>query len=336
MKAMFIAIVALALLFAGCTANPQDLAAKAPAKNSLGQGTGANQQATGLNQVIINPHGAEQTGGQGQQQNAATGQITLSAAEVAKHSSKGDCWMTINGNVYDLSSFTTHPGGDAYVPYCGTEATAAFETKGGTGKTHSSNAAALLPNFLVGAIGQTVGAPQAGGSTPPALPNTGAPPAFLGNRATANASAQNATVPPAQLQQQSLAPSTASLSASEVAKHSVQGDCWMIISGNVYDLSSFTNHPGGTAYVPYCGTDGTVGFQTKGGTGSHSANAYAMLANYYIGALGQTVAASANGATGSGINTQGTTTAGGAQTPPRNVTSGSWDNENEHEGWEDD
>jgi len=81
---------------------------------------------------------------------AAPPGITL--AVLSAHNVKADCWMAISGSVYDLSSFSNHPGGEAYVPYCGTDATAAYETKGGRGKPHSSAAMAMLPQFRVGAF----------------------------------------------------------------------------------------------------------------------------------------------------------------------------------------
>jgi len=40
------------------------------------------------------------------------------------------------------------------VPYCGKEATAAFENIGGKGKPHSAQATAMLDDFLVGELGQ--------------------------------------------------------------------------------------------------------------------------------------------------------------------------------------
>lgn len=76
----------------------------------------------------------------------------LTAAEVAKHNTAGDCWLIISGNVYNLTGFVDHPGGDAYVKYCGTDATEPFNTKDGRGKPHSAEAQAMMVDFLVGPL----------------------------------------------------------------------------------------------------------------------------------------------------------------------------------------
>jgi len=78
------------------------------------------------------------------------------------------------------------------------------------------------------------------------------------------------------------------LTLSEIAKHTTSSDCWMIISGKVYSVGSYASaHPGGSrAILSFCGKDGTVAFQTKGGKGSHSQNAVNLLASYYIGDVG--------------------------------------------------
>ena len=40
----------------------------------------------------------------------------LSIADVAKHNTAQDCYMEINGKVYDITSyFGSHPGGDSYL-----------------------------------------------------------------------------------------------------------------------------------------------------------------------------------------------------------------------------
>lgn len=74
---------------------------------------------------------------------------------------------------------------------------------------------------------------------------------------------------------------------AEVAQHATANDCWMIVNGNVYDLTSFLEqHPGGVASMsPYCGKDGSQGFATMGrnrGT-THSESANALKEDYKIG-----------------------------------------------------
>lgn len=85
------------------------------------------------------------------------------------------------------------------------------------------------------------------------------------------------------------------LSAAEVARHNTANDCWMIINGKVYNLTSYIKlHPGGVAMIDQsCGRDGTALYQTKGGGGgNHSSYAYNLLANYLVGSLGESKTAS--------------------------------------------
>jgi cytochrome b involved in lipid metabolism len=82
--------------------------------------------------------------------------VVLSMEEVAKHNSASDCWMVINNKVYDLTDFVTHPGGSTYAPYCGTDGTEGYNTKGNIGNGHSNRADSMLPNFFVGDLGQQV------------------------------------------------------------------------------------------------------------------------------------------------------------------------------------
>ena len=88
------------------------------------------------------------------------------------------------------------------------------------------------------------------------------------------------------------------LNMSEINKHNKSTDCWMLISGNVYDITSFFgSHPGGSAVMAAtCGTDATDAYMTKdpnatsttGGKG-HSSRAKYMLNNYYLGKLDQKI-----------------------------------------------
>ena len=79
------------------------------------------------------------------------------------------------------------------------------------------------------------------------------------------------------------------ISAQEVEKHSSSGDCWIIISNKVYDVSSYLrSHPGGAgAITPYCGKEATQAFQTKDLSRGldHSSRAYSHLDSIYVGDL---------------------------------------------------
>jgi flavocytochrome c len=59
---------------------------------------------------------------------AATAMTVLSADEVAKHTSEKDCWVILNGKVYDVSEFLPdHPGGKkAIMLYAGKDASEEF------------------------------------------------------------------------------------------------------------------------------------------------------------------------------------------------------------------
>lgn len=70
---------------------------------------------------------------------------TYTSAQVATHTVETDCWASVDGNVYDLTSWVSrHPGGNkAIISLCGTDATARFEGKHG-GSSAPKAALALL------------------------------------------------------------------------------------------------------------------------------------------------------------------------------------------------
>jgi len=76
----------------------------------------------------------------------------LTMAVVAAHNTADDCWLVINNNIYNVTDFIpNHPGGDQHIiDSCGKDATTAFETKGGSGKTHSDQARQILAQFYIG------------------------------------------------------------------------------------------------------------------------------------------------------------------------------------------
>jgi cytochrome b involved in lipid metabolism len=79
----------------------------------------------------------------------------FSLEEVAKHNTKEDCWLAIEGNVYNVTEFIpAHPGGEALLQGCGTDATELFNTRPmGSGTPHSDKARDFLPDFFIGELG---------------------------------------------------------------------------------------------------------------------------------------------------------------------------------------
>lgn len=76
--------------------------------------------------------------------------------EVATHNTPEDCWLALEGKVYDVSGFgAKHAGGEAVYQGCGTDATTLFQTRPmGSGTPHSDKALGFLPNFYIGDLAQ--------------------------------------------------------------------------------------------------------------------------------------------------------------------------------------
>lgn len=79
--------------------------------------------------------------------------LAVSSRELARHNTAADCWMAIEGKVYDFTNYIPkHPTPPGVVTqWCGKEATKAFNTKG-YGRPHSPAAEAMLPGYLVGSL----------------------------------------------------------------------------------------------------------------------------------------------------------------------------------------
>lgn len=92
------------------------------------------------------------------------GSLTLNMTEISKHNIQSDCWMLINGKVYDITNyFGIHPGGSGVMDAtCGKDATSAYNTKdpystsSSTSSAHSSGAVGLLGNYFIGNFNQTI------------------------------------------------------------------------------------------------------------------------------------------------------------------------------------
>lgn len=79
-------------------------------------------------------------------------------------------------------------------------------------------------------------------------------------------------------------PSGSTYTLSEVATHSSASDCWAVINGGIYNLTSWIpRHPGGERAIEgLCGKDGSAAFNAQHGGGAAQE---AVLAGLKIGVV---------------------------------------------------
>ncbi len=77
----------------------------------------------------------------------------IALADIARHATPTDCWMAINGAVYDLTRYLPeHPSRPEIIqPWCGKEASEAYRTKM-RGRPHSAAAERLLADYRIGLL----------------------------------------------------------------------------------------------------------------------------------------------------------------------------------------
>jgi len=214
------------------------------------------------------------------------GKITLDTTEVAKHSNQGSCWLIIDKKVYDVTTyFGNHPAGDVIMAqFCGKEASTAFHL---SPHQHSAYAESLLSKYLLGSLGETI--------------NSGASPVTVPVPAVTNNTGANTTATPK---------SSATYTLAEVSRHNSSGNCWIIVSNNVYNITGYLgSHPAGASIIAaFCGNEATNAF--KYSPHAHSSYASSLLASYNVGTVGSAT-------TGNGAVVAPTAGTGTTITPPR-------------------
>ncbi|KAH7863984.1 hypothetical protein Vadar_024311 [Vaccinium darrowii] len=95
------------------------------------------------------------------------GKKVFTLAEISEHNNAKDCWLLIDGKVYNVTKFLEdHPGGDeVLVSATGKDATDDFEDVG-----HSTSARAMMDEFYVGDIDSST-IPARMKYTPPKQPH---------------------------------------------------------------------------------------------------------------------------------------------------------------------
>lgn len=85
-------------------------------------------------------------------------------------------------------------------------------------------------------------------------------------------------------------PGSIKLSASEIQSHNSRSDCWSIVRGSVYNLTSYVQkHPGGASVIAnICGKDGSSAFINQHNTQGKPNN---VLSGFLLGAVDATIPA---------------------------------------------
>lgn len=132
MKSKFSLIFAAAVLLGACSLTPTN--------KEQDSGEQSNEQGAVMEKKESIPSGA---------------MATYTLDDVAKHNSSSDCWMVIDGGVYDVTSFIDkHPGGKVISFGCGKDASIFFHARGEKKEDHSDKAKQSKENFRVGSLAQ--------------------------------------------------------------------------------------------------------------------------------------------------------------------------------------
>merc|ERR1740138_243827 len=142
--------------------------------------------------------------------------------DVAKHTTKTDCWVVVDGQVLNVTKFLgEHPGGElAILTFAGKDATEEVNM------IHPPDVIGkYAPDACIGTIGGGGGAVAADGA-----PSGGGV--------------------------------AGGIPMEEVAKHTTKTDCWVVVDGQVLNVTKFLGeHPGGElAILTFAGKDATEEF----------------------------------------------------------------------------
>lgn len=226
-------------------------------------------------QLQQNPSNTLSTAGGQELANQVAGSVTL-ADKLSEHTSIDNCWLLIEGKIYDVTSYPSqHPGGaDELIEYCGRDATEAFATKGKANpKDHSTAAHQILEQFFIGNAADIVENRQPTVNSAPEISPSVNQPESVATPASSQASVTGSP--------------SVTLSLAEVATHNTAADCWVTYDTGVYNATNYISaHPGGAnRIIPYCGQDLKAAFDAEG----HSVNAQNILAGLQIGTIGESV-----------------------------------------------
>ena len=130
--------------------NESSVSANEEASNNIATNSSVNSAPQALTNSTIQNNANNNTVSNNDTVSETDG-ITIE--EVAEHNTKSDCWLVIEGNVYDVTKFIPeHPGGDRILQGCGKDATDHFTGKSTLGRVHSAVARATLKKYIIGEL----------------------------------------------------------------------------------------------------------------------------------------------------------------------------------------
>lgn len=141
-----------------------------------------------------------------------------------------------------------------------------------------------MQKTYVDSVRQIVETVNAGKINKQSISSTGSVPKVTTQTPTQNQATTKPSVPTTTTTKPSPAPvAQTGITMNDVASHSTQSDCWIVINGNVYSVASYIPmHPGGAKRIRnLCGGDATGGYDKQG----HSGYANSLLGGYLVGPL---------------------------------------------------
>lgn len=159
----------------------------------------------------------------------------LTMDEVAKHTTNTDCWVVVNGQVLDVTNFLKdHPGGElAIMTFAGKDASEEFNM------IHPGDVIQkYAPDAILGPLG--------GG----------------GGGAVEESSEEEDDDSEEEESEDDDGGAGGGYTLDEVAKHTTNTDCWVVVNGQVLDVTNFLkDHPGGElAIMTFAGKDASEEF----------------------------------------------------------------------------
>lgn len=160
------------------------------------------------------------------------GDTPVTVSELKLHNTPADCWVALHGDVYDLTSYAKrHPGGGRVVTdLAGMDGTQAYDI---------FHTIALLDSVRGDVIGPLVVGDQSNGGSNSFVDDDD-------HEGTDKDCESDSTC----------------VTLEELRIHSTPDDCWVVLYGNVYDLTFYAAvHPGGSRILTkLAGSDGTANY----------------------------------------------------------------------------